>query len=387
MAGLSDGEIVSIGSAVRRTVRLGDATSAADGIGVRNFLAADRSSRPGPDFLFGPASPESLRHFHEAEYLPPASIHTLHDVEVVGPWFITGTLLVRGEVDFHFDGIALNPDNEESRRRLEEHQGKTARLEKTIRRVPGRTVLLANNGHQIYGHWLVDFLPKLHLLDLAGLDLGQLNVLLPTNMGKFGGEFLRLLGIPDDRLIRYDPDTETIVAEELLVPSTLRWGGRCSPLFTGAIDFLNQRIDQVNRVPPSPVRRMFLSRRRSGRDGRQLLDEDRLEAVAVAAGLTLVHPEELPLLEQIALFRGVDHVIGQYGSGLHATIFSRPGTVVCGLHGQLPATFDALQSGIGERLGQPTGYVFGASVPELDPWAMRVDEADFTACLEAQFAA
>lgn len=377
--------IINSGTGARHTVRLKDAVSGLDGVDVEEFRAAERSPRPDADFLYGPVSSDGLRHFREADYLPSASIHAIRDAEIIGPWFITGTLLVRGAIDFHFDGIALNPDNEESQARLREHLEKSARHEKAVRRIKGQTVLLANNGHQIYGHWLVDFLPKLHLLDLAGLKLEQLTILLPTNMADFGGQFLRLLGIPDEHLIRYDPDTETILADELLVPSTLRWGGRCSPLFAGAIDFLNRRIDQVNQVPPSAVRRMFLSRRRSGREGRQLVNQDRLEALAVEAGLTLVYPEELPLLEQIALFRGVEQVVGQYGSGLHATIFSRPGVVVCGLHGQLPATFDALQSGIGERLGQPTGYVFGGSVPELDPWALRVDEVEFARCLRERF--
>ena len=311
----------------------------------------------------------------------------MRDVEVIGPWFITGALLVRGDVDFRCDWISLNPDSDESRKRLAQHVAALASGEKTRRHVQGQTLLLANNGHQIYGHWLVDFLPKLYLLEVAGVDIDRIKILVPSNMGDFGRTFLHLLGFPEDRLVRHDPDKETIVSEELIVPTTLRQGGRCSPLFADAIAYINERIDRCNRVPCSQHRRLFISRRKAADDWRPFLNQDSIEAMAVEAGFAAIHPERLPLLDQIALFRGARRIAGQYGSGLHATIFSRPGVVVGGLHGQLPATFDALQSGIGERLGQPTGYVFATPQSGQDnPWAITVDEADFGACLNAQFA-
>lgn len=376
----------SFRSASRTTLSIRDALSQVDGVAVTDLARPTNHPRPPPQFIYGPVVAESLRHFHNDQYEPPISVFSLRNIQVIGPWFISGTLLVRDDIDFLCDGITLNPDNEESRKRLQEHFTATAAGRKTLRHVSGQTLLLANNGHQIYGHWLVDFLPKLHLLELAGIDIARINVLLPTNMGDFGEMFLRLLGFAEDRLIRYDPDRETVVPDELIVPTTLRWGGRCSPLFADAVAFLNERIDRFNRLPDPAHRRIFLSRGQSGRDGRPFLNEDRIEALAVAAGMTLVHPETLPLLDQIALFRGARRVLGQYGSGLHATIFSRPGVVVGGLHGQMPATFDALQSGVGERLGQPTGYVFASAAPDhANPWAITVDERDFAECLEREF--
>lgn len=370
---------------VRTTLSLDDAASCREMADLRHLLRASSHPRPAPHFIYGPQDPNSLRHFHNDQYQPPASVAFVRDVDVLGPWFITGALLVRGEVDFRCDGIALDPETEESRARLREHLTATAEGRRTTRHVPGQTVLLATNGHQIYGHWLVDFLPKLHLIELAGLDLHRVRVLLPSNMGEFGEAFLRLLGLSDEQFVRYDPDRETIHAEELVVPTTLRWGGRCSPLFADAVACLNERLDRFGRLPTPSLRRAFLSRVPGGRP---LVNQDRIETLAAAAGLTVVHPERMPLVEQIALFRGVRRVVGQYGSALHATIFSRPGVVVGGLHGPLPATFDALQSGIAERLGQPTGYVFGtAASGHGDAWAMTVAEADLAACLAAEFTA
>lgn len=387
----SDGMMMEAKTLVpaRRTCVIGiDATEVPDGLSVIDLRPASVRPRPAPEFLYGPVEPDSLRHFHNDQFEPPASVFCLRDVEVLGPWFGTGVLLVRGDIDFSCHGIALNPRSEEARARLADHLAARSSGARIARRIPGQALLLANNGHQIYGHWLVDFLPKLYLLERAGLDIDQISIMLPSDIGGFGAEFLRVLGVRDERIIRYDPDCESLFPDELVVPTTLRWGGRCSPLFADAVAYLNERIDRCNRLPVSQARRLFLSRGQSGRNARPFVNEDRVEQLAVEAGLTLVHPERLPLLEQIALFRGARRVVGQYGSALHATIFGRPGVVVCGLHGQLPASFDALQSGIGERLGQPTGYVFADPVPAgADAWAISVDEAAFAACLSAEFAA
>jgi hypothetical protein len=370
----------------RRTLDINAAVSEIDGFSVNKIAAEDYKPRPAPHFVYGPADPDALRHFHNDGYLLPVSVYSIRNIEVVGPWFISGTLLIRDEIDIRCDGISLNPENDESRKRLQEHFTATKSGQKNSRHVKGQSLLLANNGHQIYGHWLTDFLPKLYLLELAGLDIRRINVLLPSNMGVFGGTFLKLLGFSEEQIIRYDPDKETILPEELIVPTDLRCGGRCVPMFADAVAYLNERLDQFNRLPVSTNRRIFLSRKQNLNAGRPLVNHAQIEEMAIAAGLMPVYPEDLPLLEQIALFRGARRIIGQYGSALHATIFSRPGVIVGGLHGQLPATFDALQSGVGERIGQLTGYVFGSSVPEQDnPYTMSINAADFAECLKNEF--
>ncbi len=367
-------------------VNLQDAGPNMPGIDVQLLVKESYPIRPAPQFIYGPCDPDYLRHFHNDQYSPPIFLIRCRDMEVVGPWFMTGAILKQGETYFSSSCIASDPNTEESRRRIAEHETALRDGSRTVRYVPGQVLLLPTNGHQIYGHWLADFLPKLYLLELAGIDIDTLKIAMPTNMGGFGLSFLRLLGIKEENIVHYDPDKESFCADELVIPGVLRWGGRCSILFSDAIAYLNERIDRFNSVPViSNQRRVFLSRSQSGRVGRPMANEDRIEQMASEAGFTLVYPEAHPLLTQIGMLRGARRLIGQYGSALHGTIFSRPGIIVCGLHGQLPATFDALQSGIGERLGQPTGYVFGQSI-EDNPYGMLVDENDFGNCLREQFA-
>ena len=54
----------------------------------------------------------------------------------------------------------------------------------------------------------------------------------------------------------------------------------------------------------------------------------RLDAFFSDAGFCVVHPETLPITEQIALVRGADVLAGLPGSALHLSAFAEPGTRV-----------------------------------------------------------
>ena len=378
---------MTLDDAVTASMTLDDAVAGIGGFEAVRLLGDGSSRRPNPHFIFGPCTREQMSHFHGDQYMPAVCVYVARNVEVAGPWFMTGALLSHDGVHLSCRELALDPASPEARARLAAHEAARRDGSRPLRRIAGRSILLATNGHQIYGHWLIDFLPKLYVLDRAGFGIDDINILLPTNMDAFGAHYLDLLGFDPDRIIRYDPDREALLAEELLIPTVLRWGGRLSAAFADSIAYLNQRIDRFNRVPVMRGGgRVFLSRASSGVTTRPLVNQEAIEALALEAGFSVVHPERLPLLEQIGIFRSARRVIGQYGSALHATIFSRPGVVVGGLHGPSPATFDALQSGIAERLGQTTGYVFGTPHPAAsNRHAMTVSEDDFTECVGTFF--
>ena len=224
-----------------------------------------------------------------------------------------------------------------------------------------RAVLLLGGGYDVYGHWLVDILPKLFALHMAGLDLGTLLFLYPTDTQPFGKTWLELTGIGQHQLIRYDPDREVIRADELLVPVLLRSGSRASSIFKDAVAFLLDAIDR-NHPPRDAAgsKAILVSRARAGRDGRTMRNREAIEALAIDAGYALVHPEQLPIAEQVALFRGATRIVGEYGSGLHGSIFSPRGSRICSLRGAARHP-GFLQSGLAQALGQECGYVLGAA--------------------------
>jgi hypothetical protein len=53
-----------------------------------------------------------------------------------------------------------------------------------------------------------------------------------------------------------------------------------------------------------------------------------MEQMAIARGFEIVQPEELSFPEQVELFRSASCILGEHGSGMHATVFADPGTIV-----------------------------------------------------------
>lgn len=323
-----------------------------------------RSVPEPPRFTFGDFTAAMAGHFFGQ-----------HEVWPVGCWRIEGGAVAGDGVPVR-DGTALRC------RELNLHEANTAgHLRGPVpqpRRIAGQVALLPGPGHAIFGHWLLDFLPKLRALDRLGLDLAALRFPLPADTPPFAAALLRLVGIGEHQLLRYDPERESVRADELIVPTLLRSNSRAHPALGDAAAFLAGRIapDAAADGPP----RLLLSRARAGRDGRRVANRPAIEAAAAAAGFAVVHPETLPLVRQVALLRGARQVVGEYGSQLHATIFASPGTVVCALRGTSHHP-GFLQSGLGEVLRQPTGYVFGRSEPDAIEQAFAIDPADLARAL------
>ena len=235
--------------------------------------------------------------------------------------------------------------------------------ELTASRLPGRVIeepvaLICGPGNVIWGHWLIDFLPKLYLLYRFGIDIDRAKFLITTNTPKFALELLELVGVQDHQLIRFDPYSETILARNLIAPTAIRGGNTAHPLLAEAWRFLMSLIKARNEISEVPAEneRIFLSRR--GRNGRLMINREEIEAIAEQAGFLLICPEHFSVLEQIGIYRAARVIVGEYGSGLHNSIFAREGATVCGLRSNtLSPSF--LQSGLCQVMRQKIGYVFG----------------------------
>ncbi len=227
-------------------------------------------------------------------------------------------------------------------------------------------VSIAGPGRTVWGHWLIDFLPRLYVLHLSGYNIWEVKYVLSDNTPKFAYELLRLLGIKKSSIYNYNETSELVSFRKLIVPSYLRWANRLSPLFSEAIKFITQRIERQNYLPRSPVnsKRLFVSRSNS-QDQRSLSNREEIERLVVDRGFSVVEPSSYSILEQIAIFKEVKQLVGEYGSALHNVIFSQPGISVCALRGSSyhPAF---IQSGIADSLNQNIGYIFGET--PIDAW-------------------
>jgi capsular polysaccharide biosynthesis protein len=341
-------------------------------------LCDQRISIPAaPRFTFGDAPNDLMRRYYsECLSLP------------VGLFAATG-------VDLAFDSLLMKDNTYLRCDELQMHSGmlpqyieyhRSRSTSSRIRYEHGTCVLLLGMGYQIYGHWLADFLPKLFVLHRAGCKLNELKILVPDDTPRFGIDLLNLSGITLEQCILYNDD-EVVRADRLLIPTMVRTNSRTSPLFGAATRFVSSLIWTRNLRPSMPEdrRRIFVSRALADRHMRGLLNRDRIEQIATEAGFAIVHPEQMPLLEQFAMFSAAREIVGEYGSAMHATMFSSAGTTVGLLRGTGSPVAAILQSAIGDSLEHPTGYIFGQTI-EGDPLErFTVNEEAWRTCLDLIF--
>lgn len=347
------------------------ASSTYPGLCVHPLAPAGNSRVTPPAFLLGPAPDALLAALCSQTSTPEVACYTLHDA-LVAP---TG-IAIAGRVALHGDGLAQPAHHVIAvADRLNQRSRPLRR-----RRITAPLAVIYGPAHETWGHWLVDFLPRLWVLHAAGHDLTRLQYLVPPDLAGFAAKLLAACGIGPAQLVPYAYWSELIQADTLLLPTVLRHADRFAPSFAQARDWLVRRLRLALGVPrAAPSQALFVSRL-GAPQLRRLAQREQIESQAQAAGLHVVHPQAMPLAAQLRLFAGASAVVGEYGSGLHNTLFARPGTPVCALRGiwRHPGF---VQTGLGCVLGQPTAYVFGAGDGTEDNHDFMIRPDDFAAAL------
>ena len=306
-----------------------------------------------PSFVLGPF-PEYLTHSYFADITTlSVGCYTLNNIGIT-----SHGLLVRDGALLTSDLLSTNESaiNEAAR------YGRICAGAEFSRLLDEPVVSLAGPGHLNYGHWLVDFLPKLYILQQIGIDPFTTNYLLPANTPQFALGWLQLLGISAEQFVFFEPYAEVVGAARLIVPTLLRTSSRTHPLFRSAIEYLFSLIpgQEARGRKDGTGRRLYLSRGVPWREGRKLLNRQAIERIAADAGYAVVRPETLSLADQLRMFARAKCIVGEYGSALHGSIFAPPGTMVCALRTSARHP-GFLQSGLCQAMGQKIGYVFGSA--------------------------
>jgi len=207
--------------------------------------------------------------------------------------------------------------------------------QRPIRRIEGRTIAFSGWGPKVYGHLLIEALPRLLIArEFLGEDFATAQLLVPTTVARwFEPTVSMALGGRHGRFVHYDPASEQVELAEGVLPEY--------PLQRlGFHPGLNALIDQVREAVSGPVDptlapRLFLTRvlfSNPETGARRCLNE--LELAGIAArefGFAVLAPETLPWPTQVKLMAGASVMVGAFGSGLHGSIFSGPGTRVATL--------------------------------------------------------
>ena len=242
-------------------------------------------------------------------------------------------------------------------------------------------VSLIRPGYMVYGHWLLDILPSAWLyFKIAPASDRPRRFIIARHSPVWARKMLELLfDIGADELIEFDDVNEALLAPDLVVPSFLRASPLFSPAMNEFVKDVRARVAVAADDVELPKRFMISRKDYRSESGRSLLNLAKLEEAAEKRGITSVTPESLSWPQQVRLFAEAEVVVGEFGSGLHNTIFSGVDcrTVTLG-NRQMSWT----QSAISALRGQRMQYVMPSA--EIDtPEGGTAFEADASAFEQA----
>ena len=188
-------------------------------------------------------------------------------------------------------------------------------------RIEGTVLPLLGWGAETnYGHWLIDVLPRLSLLDELP---GDLRIGVASPLPAFQAASLELLGIAADRLVPLDAGWHRLeralvcfAAERSTVPHRDHLERLRDRLVAGAF---------AGSAPARPGRRIFVSRERSRRP---LANEAELAPLLERYGFEICRPEELDVGGQVRLFAEASLIVGQNGTGMLNELYCPAGATV-----------------------------------------------------------
>lgn len=226
---------------------------------------------------------------------------------------------------------------------------------------------------EIYGHFLMDVLPRLWAL--SELDR-SVSLATSVKIGRSHIAMLSALGIPEDRVYRI---TRPVAPDVTYLPSAgVRLRDYVHPSAFDIFDRISILSQNSKLKAPDKI---YVSRSRIS--GRKLVNELEVEALFKSAGFAIIHPQELPIEDQIKVFSEAKFIVGTGGSSMHNTVFSSNEAKILMI--STPSWFtviDIFLSQIPDRLG----YVFGMPIDDLPgpvrhqrDWVVNVDNVKMSA--------
>jgi hypothetical protein len=284
---------------------------------------------------------------------------------------LTVTCIRRGRVALA-DGVILSPDD----RVFDEfthHWGEPISRHPVFR-TPGlpkmeyrsgmwATLVVPASGQNV-GHWLLDGLLRLAILEESGLA-ADANLILPSAKPWYT-EMVETLGYGQGRYAGLNGEHWEV--EHLLVPSFLNPSGFIRPW---ACRWLRMRLGVDGRKKGK--RRLWVSRSRAR--WRKMLNEEEIVSILRKHGFELVQLEDLSFPQQVKLFADAEIVAGPEGAGMSNLIFAPREIRVLEMHP--PRYVNPLFYSIANALEMNYYYLVGQTPSEARGPGNAVDKDNY----------
>jgi len=206
-------------------------------------------------------------------------------------------------------------------------------------KLEGTACFLDGRSSSIYYHWMLDVLPKLGVIQDAGISLADIDYFIVSAKSKFQLETLRACGVREEQLV-FSDNTSHYQADTMIVPSLKNDQGEKVyyglgvglssnvPWFLKKTFLPNQAAERS--IEDRPVK-LYISR--SARGSRNIANEPVLVKALQARGFETVEFERLTVVQQAELMARAEVVVGVHGAGFTNLSFCKPGTQVIEIFG------------------------------------------------------
>ena len=175
-----------------------------------------------------------------------------------------------------------------------------------------------------YYHWLIDYLPRLMLVE-GMVEFDHCRLVLNDQLAAHQQQALALLDVDPQRWMTLGLD-QAITAPRVVVPTLMSNNTVCHPVVPR---MLRRAFTASGRGGP---KRIYLSREDAA--NRRLSNEEEFVSLLSRHGFEKRVASGMSFQQQIDLFAGAEVIVSVHGAGLTNMVFSAPGTQVIevGLH-------------------------------------------------------
>jgi capsular polysaccharide biosynthesis protein len=232
-------------------------------------------------------------------------------------------------------------------------------------RARGAHACLVNQWCWAYFHWVLDTLPRASLLPLA--DMPELRVVVPDRLSSFHTESLDMIGVPQERRVRYD--RTQVIVDELWFPSLGRTGN--PPRWM--VEWLRSQFAPEPPTPPS--RRLYVTR--ADAPSRRVENEAEVRAVLERHGFEVFRGDGMSFAEQMRVFSEATVIVGAHGAGLVNSFAARGAKLIELME---PRYLNGCYYALADAAGHHYWFLMAESSGVSD---LRVDVRRLEATLEA----
>lgn len=256
----------------------------------------------------------------------PGTVYEIEDCDLIGPYAIglyKGKNLISETSGFRIGNMFVG-----SRGEIITHNSKSwfkIRPDKS-----NKSVFPLICPDPSYYHWMMEYLPKLRLLELYQKETGkEPSLLIESDPRDFVCDTLKAAGYDSTQYTEWDQQ-ETRV-EKLIItthrPHFFNYGTPELSNYNPSIkDFRWLRDRMRSNIPDSDtdldsIKKVYISREEASRE-RMVINQNQLNAILEKHGFETYKLETLPFKEQLETFYKADVIVGPHGAGLLNMIFA-----------------------------------------------------------------